>query len=578
LISFDIETYDPNLLTKGLGAYRNDGYVLGVSIFDGKKAEYYNVSPGVDRSKNISIIKEVLENNEPKIGTNIRYDIEWLTTLGIHVKGELLDIQTAEPLIDENQFSYSLDNLAKKYLGRGKDNEELKQWCVERKLKGDYRQHMYLMPFDLVKKYAISDVVEPFEIWNHQKQILDEQGLYDLFKLEMDLYPVLLQMKKIGIRVNVERMQKIIKDFEADYKKELGVFKEFCSGKEVNYNSALELQPVLDNLGIRYPLTPKTKAPSITQPFIEENENIYPILRSISNCRMYRHMIDTFLNANLQMMVFDGRVRCSFNPLKSDTYGTVTGRFSCSTPNLQQIPKRNENVKNKIRALFLPEENFDLVKMDYSQIEIRLMAHYAIGPGSDDVRKQFIEDYNTDFHQWCANIAGIPDDRDLAKRVNFGIQYGMGIKKLCKVLNMKYDESKQFLDMYHTKLPFIKKTLNKAANVAEKRGYVKTLLGRRRRFPGAKNTYKALNAVIQGSGADMIKAVMVKANKAGIFDVCPLHLQIHDELVISKSKTKRGEEAAKELKNIMENIVTLRVPVISECKIGKNWGEMEKYL
>jgi DNA polymerase-1 len=289
-------------------------------------------------------------------------------------------------------------------------------------------------------------------------------------------------------------------------------------------------------------------------------------------------MIDTFLVSNLEKMIYNGRVRCSFNPLKSDTYGTVTGRFSCSTPNLQQIPKRNENVKNKIRALFLPEDGFDLVKMDYSQIEIRLMAHYAIGAGSDDVRKQFINDNNTDFHQWCANIAGIPGDRELAKRVNFGIQYGMGIKKLCKVLNMSYAESKQFLDMYHAKLPFIKKTLNKAANIAESRGYVKTLLGRRRRFPNKLNTYRALNAVIQGSGADMIKKAMVSAHNAGILDVCLLHLQIHDELVISKPRTKAGDEAAKELKNIMENIIKLKVPVISDCKIGANWGEMEGYL
>jgi DNA polymerase-1 len=582
MISFDIETYDPNLLTKGQGTYRNDGYVLGVAIFDGKKPEYYNVNPKncppALRKKNIDIIKNILENNDSKIGTNIRYDIEWLTTLQINVKGELFDIQTAEPLIDENQYSYSLDNLSKRYLGRGKDNSELINYCKERNLKGDYRQHIYMMPYELVKKYAISDVVEPFEIWNHQKQILESQELYDLFRLEMDLFPVLLQMRKTGIRIDTQSMEKTIKDFEDEYEKELQIFENLCGKKGVNYNSANELQPILDSLKIKYPLTPKTKAPSITQPFIEEHEDRYPILKSISNCRMYRHMIDTFLVSNLQEMIFDGRVRCSFNPLKSDTYGTVTGRFSCSTPNLQQIPKRNENVKNKIRSLFLPELEQQLVRMDYSQIEIRLMAHYAVGPGSDALRKQFIEDTDTDFHQWCADIAGIPNDRELAKRVNFGIQYGMGIRKLCSVLGMKYDESKQFLDMYHAKLPFIKKTLNKAAMVAENRGYVKTLLGRRRRFPNKEKTYRALNAVIQGSGADMIKKAMVVAHKKGLFDILSIHLQIHDELVVSQPNTKQGQEAAKELKNIMETIIPLRVPVIADCKIGENWGEMKEYI
>lgn len=582
MISFDIETYDPNLIEKGQGTYRNDGFVVGIAVFDGKTAEYYNINhkdcTQKIREKNIKTVKSILENSEDKIGTNIRYDIEWLTTLNTNVKGTLYDVQTAEPLIDENQFSFSLDNLAKKYLGRGKDNSELINWCADRKLKGDYRQHIYAMPYELVKKYALSDVIEPFEIWKHQEEILRKEELYDLFRLEMDLYPILLDMRKIGIRIDTQRLQHTIDEFEIEYEKESKVFQKFCGNKKINYNSPMELQPILDKLGIKYPLTEMTKKPSITQSFIESNEERYPILKSISNCRMYRHMIDTFLTNNLKDMVHNGRIRCSFNPLKSDIYGTVTGRFSCVTPNLQQIPKRNEFVKNKIRSLFLPEEECDLVKLDYSQIEIRLMAHYAIGKGSEDIRNEFRNNEDVDFHQWCANIAGIPNDRDLAKRINFGIQYGMGIQKLCKVLNMSYAEGKQFLEMYHAKLPFIKKTLQKAANVAETRGYVRTILNRRRRFTNNIGSYKALNAVIQGSGADLIKKAMVNAYKAGVYKTCPLHLIVHDEEVVSKPKTKEGEEAIKELKNIMETAIKIEVPIKADCKIGVNWGDMRGYI
>lgn len=581
-ISFDIETKDPLLLDKGPGTYRKDGYILGVSLSDGNFSEYYNIGhydgESDEKQRNIHFIRKVMESQSEKLGTNIKYDIDWLINdIGAKVNGKLIDIQIAEPLIDENQFKFNLDFMAKKYLGRGKFKNEIDDFCKKRGLKGDPRKWLWKMDYGLVKKYAIEDVVEPFEIWEIQKKILQDQELMDLFELEMKLFPLLLQMRKNGVRINKEKLYATKIIFEEKYEKAVHDFK-YVTGKKlnINHNSSKEIGFLLDKLGIEYPLTEKTNSPSIQKQWLLNNADKHPVFKLINDCRKYEHMLNTFLVNNIQEMLVGERIHCSFNSMKSDEYGTISGRFSSSKPNLQQIPANDPDIGKTIRSLFIPEDEHDWVKLDYSQIEIRLVANYAIGRGSEEIRQQFIDNpTSVDFHQWCADLTGVT--RKFAKRINFGILYGMGVKKLGYQLNMDYNEAKDFMSMYYSKLPFIKKTLDIAKTRATDRGYVHTLLKRRRRFPKGQFAHKAFNSVIQGSAADIMKKSMVDAYESGIYNSLIPHLTVHDEMDTSKPRTKEGDEALKELIHIMEHCVELKVPLIADCEVGKNWGELEKW-
>lgn len=617
LASIDIETFDPNLLSGGTGVYRDDGYILGVSVrLDNGFSEYYNLGhykdeqlnkselhmvseykgkpknhrhshydiDHVERRKNIQYIKEILRSDISILGANIKYDLDWLCNwLGLKCNGELLDIQIAEPLINENQHKYSLDFLGNKYLDRGKLKNDIEDFTKRNGLRGDPRQWLYLMPYELVRGYALEDVNVPFEVFEQQKKILEEQELTDLFKTEMKLYPFLLHMRKIGVRID----EKSLSSVKSKTLKILDKCKyelNRVTGKEirVNHNSSDELAFILDKLDIDYPLTEKTKKPSITKPWLMNNIQRHPVFELINNCRKFDKLNSTFLESQIGGMVVNGRIHSSFNQLKSDDYGTVSGRFSSSNPNLQFIPANDPDIGKTIRSLFLPEEDQDWIKADYSQIEVRIISHYAMGPGSEEIRKAFIDDSSTDFHQWCSDVSGLTKrmgkgGRKYAKRINFGIFYGMGIKLLMKQLGMDEGEAKAFMSMYFNKLPFIKTSIKKVSNKALTRGYVKTILGRRRRFPDGEKTYKAFNSIVQGSAADLLKVAMVESWEKGIYNVLTPHITVHDELDQSMPRTPEGIEAVKEMKNIMENCVKIRVPIVADFEIGPNWGQLNNF-
>jgi len=610
IVSLDIETFDPFLKEKGSGVYRDDGYILGVSLFtDTGFSEYYNLGHYYrkdtrsreeeivskfkgkkkthryshydidvqERRKNIKYLKDILGRDTSKPGANLKYDLDWLENwLGIRVGGDYLDVQIAEPLIDENKRYYNLDSLGKQYLRRGKMKTEIDAFCERNHLRGDPRQWLYLMPYEIVRQYALEDVHIPMEVFEKQKIILEEQGLTDLFKMEMKLYPLLLEMRKVGVRIDTDGLAKVKKKtlikIEESKKKLFNITGRYI---KINPNSGEEIGFILDKLGLDYELTEKTRKPSITKPWLKNQLDVHPVFGIINDVRKYEKLNSTFLDSQLAGTLVDGRIHGSFNQLKSDEYGTVSGRFSGSHPNLQFMPANDADIGKSIRRLFIPEEDHDWIKADYSQIEVRIISHYAMGNGADDIRNSFITDSSTDFHQWCADMTGVT--RKFAKRINFGIFYGMGVEKLCVQLGMNKEEGSAFLKMYHNKLPFIKNTIRKVSNKALARGYVMTILKRRRRFPDGQLTYKAFNSIVQGTAADIMKKAMVDAYEAGIFDVLVPHITVHDEMDQSKPRTKEGTEATIELKRIMENCVPLKVPIIADFEIGPNWGDLKDY-
>jgi len=617
MISFDIETFDPQLKDKGTGVYRNDGYILGISICtDTGFSEYYNLGhyykkdmrgtetqiidkyscnvktfnyshypiDTMERRKNIKYLKTVLNSNADKLGANIKYDMDWIENwLGVKVNGRLHDVQIAEPLIDENRMRYNLDSLGHKYLDRGKMKTEIDAFCERNNLRGDSRKWLYLMPYKMVRKYALEDVHVPMEVFRKQQIVMDEQGLNGIYDYEMRLYRLLLKMRKIGVRINESQLASIKKKtvVKLDHAQEE---LNNITGRRIpiNFNSGPEIGFILDKLGLDYPITEKTRKPSIVKQWLLNNVDNHEVFKVINDCRKYYKLNGTFLESQIGNTIVDGRIHCSFNQLKSDNYGTVSGRFSSSNPNLQFIPANDPDIGKSIRSLFIPEEGQDWIKADYSQIEVRIISHYAMGKGSDEIRQAFIDSTDTDFHQWCADISGLTQSmgeagRKFAKRINFGIFYGMGIDLLCKQLNMSKEEGTAFMKMYHAKLPFIKNTIHKVSNKALARGYVKTLLGRHRRFPDGEKTYKAFNLIVQGTAADIMKKAMVDTYEAGIYDVLSPHITVHDEMDISKPRTKEGLEATTEMKHIMETCLPLKVPVVADFETGKDWGALKDF-
>ena len=291
----------------------------------------------------------------------------------------------------------------------------------------------------------------------------------------------------------------------------------------------------------------------------------------------------------------NGRIHAEAHPLRSDRGGTVSGRFSYSNPNLQQVPARDPEIGGLIRSLFIPEDGCDWGIFDYSQQEPRLTVHYANQmhlTGSKDAVTDYKEK-DAAFHQIVADMANIP--RKQAKMINLGLSYGMGKQKLIKELGLDDNEAEKLFAQYHSKVPFIRGLQDQCARVAIDRGYIRTIAGRRCRFDQWEHrfedsiplplkeaqekygdnlkrsyTYKALNRLIQGSAADMTKLAMLGLWEEGIVP----HLQVHDEVDISVENTDQAQKVTR----IMENCIELAVPLVVNVELGRSWGETEKII
>jgi DNA polymerase I-like protein with 3'-5' exonuclease and polymerase domains len=423
---------------------------------------------------------------------------------------------------------------------------------------------------------------------------IQKQNLSEIFDLETQLFPCLIDMKFKGVRVNVEGAQKLKQDM---LKEEEALLLEVKrqTGIDTQIWAARSIAKVFDKLDLDYERTQKTQAPSFTKNFLSEHK--HPLVQKIAKAREINKAHTTFIDTILKHE-HRGRIHADINPIRSDQGGTVTGRFSYSNPNLQQIPARNKDLGPKIRSLFLPEENHTWGCFDYSQQEPRLVVHYAAttdpimyDQSVTNIVDKFKSD-SVDFHQTVADMAGI--SRSNAKTINLGLFYGMGKAKLQAELGLSTkEEAENLFNQYHENVPFVRELMNRTSSHAQFSGSIGTLLGRRCRFnkwePSTFGmhtpmsleeaertygrgrikrafTYKALNKLIQGSAADMTKKAMLDLYKEGIIP----HIQIHDELDISIE----SETQAKKIIEIMENAVKLAVPNKVDYEYGNTWGEI----
>ena len=590
-IAIDLETRDPDLIKKGSGAVIGNGEVIGIAVATSHYKGYFPIAHqgggNMDKKRVLSWLKDVLEADSTKIFHNAMYDVCWLRAMGFKINGDIVDTMIAAAITDENRFRYDLNSLSWKYLGFGKNEAALAEAAAEWGI--DPKSEMYKLPSLHVGSYAERDAEATFGLWQEMKKEIIHQDLEDIFDLETELFPCLVDMRFKGVRVDVEGAHKIKKELiEQEHKLLYEIKRE--TNIDTQIWAARSISEVFDVLRLEYPRTDKTQAPSFTKNFLQEHK--HPVVNMIAKAREVNKAHTTFIDSILRYQ-HKGRIHAEINQLRNAGGGTVTGRFSYQNPNLQQIPARNKDLGPKIRSLFIPEDGCKWGCFDYSQQEPRLVVHYAALyklPSVYDVVDAYETDSNSDFHQTVADMADIP--RSQAKTINLGLFYGMGKNKLQAELGVTKDKAAELFNTYHAKVPFVKQLMEKASNRAQDRGQIRTLLGRLCRFhlwepnqfgmhkamthedalrehgPGIKRayTYKALNKLIQGSAADMTKKSMLELYKEGIIP----HIQIHDELDLSIET----DAQAKKIIEIMEHAVTLEVPNKVDYEFGKNWGSI----
>ena len=592
-ICIDLETKDPNLMTMGSGWARRDGHIIGIAVACTKGEWYFpirhEIGPNLDEKITLNWVRDLCSIKRKYIFHNATYDVGWLLAEGITISGKIIDTMVVAPLLDENRFSYALNSLCKDYLQDRKSEKELYEAASAFGVNA--KSEMYKLPASHVGSYAEHDARLTLKLWQHFKPLLVKEDIQDIFNLELDILKTIIPMRHKGVRVDLDKAEKIKEDLLKREEKLLSAIKN-KTGVAVEIWAAESVAKVFDKLGLYYSKTEKTQAPSFTKGFLVNHPHEVP--QMIVQAREYQKARSTFIDTILKHQI-NGRIHAELHPLRSDDGGTVTGRFSYSNPNLQQIPARHGEIGPMIRSLFLPEEDTVWGAFDYNSQEPRIVVHYATLMnfyGAEEFAQQYNEDPYTDFHQMAADIVNVP--RKQAKDINLGLFYGMGTKKLAASLGLDFEDAQDLFAIYHEKVPFVRQLHEYCSNRATNKGVIRTLLGRRCRFdkwepnkygvwkpmtyqeaynehgPAIKRafTYKALNKLIQGSAADQTKAAMVALANEGILPM----IQVHDELDISVE----SEAQAKHIKEIMETCVELKVPSVVDAEVGTNWGEAKQ--
>lgn len=618
-LGIDTETYDPFL--KELGpSVRRGGHIIGVSlaIEDGPRF-YLPIRHKGGGNMELEPVLNYLRMNAAKfpgvvVGANFGYDLDYLLEDGIEFKSakHIRDVQIADPLIYELHKSYSLDALCQRWGEPGKDEQLLKEAAAAHGV--DAKAGMHHLHSKFVGPYAEQDAAALLPLLRKQERKIDEENLWDIYNLESDVQPVLVRMRRRGVKVCEDTLSEVENWSIAQEKEALEKIKHL-TGVDIGFGNIWKAErviPALKYIGLELEKTPTGKD-SINADFLETVE--HPVAQSIVWARKTNKLRTTFAKSLRRYMV-KGRIHCTLNqlPIDKDESGTGGikgaryGRLSAEDPNMQQQPSRDEFAA-MWRDVYRPEDGMQWLSADYSQQEPRMTVHFAELcklPKAYEAAQKYRDDPTADNHQMMAEMAGI--DRKPAKELFLGKCYGMGGAKLCMKLGLptrwvvypeqrgapavffkeaheafEYsrkiggrcfetagEEGQQIIDKFDNELPFVNKLAKKCKTKADKTGVIITILGRHCHFPVDQQgqydwTHKALNRLIQGSSADQTKKALVEVDKAGHF----LQLQVHDELCLSVKDRDEAEAVTK----IMKECVPLQVPSRVDIEMGPSWGK-----
>ena len=590
IAAIDIETDDPHLKDWGPGACRHDGEILGVGIYCPDK--------GIDGyfAPDSPIVAEIL--NDPdvvKVFHNGVYDLDWLINgYGLEVNGRCEDTMTRETLLDAYAFSYSLDACCQRrgVVGKNKGDTIDNWWKEYVGAKGKAIEHLKDIPPHIVGKYCRQDCKATYDLYMAQQPLLEEQGLLNANDIECRLYPLLMQMKGNGFRIDTKQLLALADEFDEEYESGIHELEDTYGFQRdtLSLNAASDLERIWKKEGLPIEYT-STGKPSFAAAVLEDCP--HPVAEKIQHLKGLVK-VQAFFNSWIDISYKEHLHPC-FYPAKRDVGGTVTGRWSSQNPNLQQVPARAEKHGKEIRSLFIPEPGCILGAFDYKQIEYRVFIHFAQGPGAEEARAEFHK-HDVDYHQMVQEMMGwVTGDKDrdkeyrhITKNLNFGSIYCMGARSFAEKFKRPllkahpdadpdnlFPLADSLMKEYKHKIPFVEPTGKAIMNTGERRGYVRTLSGRRQRMPLDKGSYKLVNYLIQGSAADLLKKGLVDAWEAGVFNTLKLHAQIHDEVVFSIPDTKEGYEACVKLAECMRNAYPLKIPLGVDTEIGPDWGHCD---
>lgn len=605
ILTIDFETSDPYIgrklgsgWTYGINVKGSDFEVLGAAVRTHTGEVYYETCH--------ETIRRIVSDHDTLIMHNAQYDLGCLYYLGMQCRNyTIYDTEVMSRLHNSSLMSHSLDNVAKKYLGIGKTEKALTNcawdnnlypWLKreeKEKIKAEKNGEVYervrpdeskLVKFcktnmkliqetDLaaMAEYACGDAEPTYKLYQYFLQHLDAE----LCEKYSNLAHVCCAYRLNGVRVDLTRAREVrselIPIIAAKYREVYRI-----AGEEFNINSIKDMPRVFDKLGIEYPINKKTGNPSITTPWMENHS--HEMCQAVVAARKAVKIDRDFVQKIIDMQEFTcptavpngsfGRVYPELHLLRART-----GRFSCTNPNIQQIPSRDKVYGPLCRSMFVPEEGETWYSLDFSNQEGRLQVHYAylLGcEGADLLKLEFERDPSLDMHGKVAEMAGIT--RSEAKTINLGLSYGMGIKKLANSLDISEEMASLLKEKYNNLSPFLDQLSKKCMISMKSKRYIKTLGGRNShmdpptKIDGRLRTfeYKALNKLIQGSAADQTIEAMIWAYKENI----PVLFPVHDELCISGNKKQ-----AERLKYIMENAILLTVPSLTEIGEGSDWSK-----
>ena len=570
ILSLDTETTDTDAMRAEL---------VGMSFSYAENQAFYVPVPKDRESaqKIVDKFKPVFENeNSLKVGQNIKYDIMVLANYGVTVKGKMFDTMIAHYVL-QPELHHGMDYLAEVYLKY--DTIKIEELIGAR---GKNQRNMRdLSPINIYK-YACEDADVTLKLKNILEKELATNGVKELFEeIEMPLVPVLAYIERNGVRIDTESLKETSKHFTVRMREiEENIYK--MAGMEFNVSSPKQVGEVLFD---RLKITEKAKKTKTGQyvtseEVLESLKNKHEIVGKILEYRGLKKLLSTYIDILPGLInPRTGRIHTSFNQTV-----TATGRLSSSNPNLQNIPIRNEDGK-EIRKAFIPDDGCEFFSADYSQIELRIMAHLS---GDDNMIEAFREEQ--DIHAATAakiyniNISDVTrEQRNKAKTANFGIIYGISIFGLAERLNVERKEAKELIDGYFENYPRIKAFMNESIRSARDKGYIETIFKRKRYLPdiNSRNAVvrgyaerNAINAPIQGSAADIIKVAMIRIYRRFMDEgiKSKMILQVHDELNFSVLKEEK-EKVQQIVISEMEAAYKMKVPLQADCGWGQNWVE-----
>jgi DNA polymerase-1 len=535
--------------------------------------------PQLSLSQVAEVLKPIFLNGEiEKIGQNIKYDMIVLANHGMELNGISGDTMVASYLLNPSRRRHNLPAIAQELLGyRMMSFKEVTE--AQKRVK-----NFAYVPLTLAKDYSCEDVHVTYLAYKVLWKKLKDSSLLELFnQVEIPLISVLARMEMTGILIDKEKLHALSREFS---RRLLELEKKIIelAGEPFNINSTKQLSDILFvKLGLpQIKKTHKKTGYSTDMEVLTELAKFHDLPRQLLIYRNLSKLKSTYIDGLGKMLNIDtGRIHTSFNQTV-----TSTGRLSSSDPNLQNIPVRTEEGR-KIRGLFIPAPGNLLLSADYSQIDLRVLAHYS---GDDALINAFMN--GEDIHRLTAAevfsvFPGLitPDMRRVAKTVNFGIIYGMSAYGLARSLGIENKQAKEFIDRYFAKYPGVKHYMKEIVKKAKEQGYVTTVLGRKRYIPDLKSKIRtarefaertAINTPIQGTAADIIKLAMIEVDKTIQTKKipCRILLQVHDELIIEVPENEI-KDTAKIIKETMEKIIDLAVPLEVDIRWGISWAELE---